>query len=137
MEPALSAEEWRDQEFFHSEYHGYRDGDTVTFGRYGISVRDGGGWYDPEHEIWIGRHHALAAACLHGQPFGFTWADVDALRESVAHHAGRRDDIRPINPTDAAKARADAARKWHHGLVCILEPLADRIAALLPPRNTK
>lgn len=48
--------------------------------------------------------HALAALCLHGQPFGFTWEDVRVLRE-----------------------------QFH---VNLLQDLADRIAALLPPEET-
>ena len=57
--------------------------------------------------------HALAALALHGQPFGFTWDDVDDLREIAPgfHHRG-----------DGQVERA-------------LLDLADRIAALLPPRE--
>jgi hypothetical protein len=51
--------------------------------------------------------HALAAACLHGQPFGFTWDDVDLLRE------------------------ASTLAQWR-----AFTPIADRIAALLPPRES-
>lgn len=55
------------------------------------------------------RRHALAALALHGQSFGFTWEDVDALR-------------------DAADS-PDLTGGW------LYEDLADRIAALLPPRE--
>lgn len=53
--------------------------------------------------------HALAALALHGQPFGFTWDDVDLLRTRVME-----------------RAREDTA---------LLASLADRIAALLAPRE--
>lgn len=51
--------------------------------------------------------HETAAICLHGQPFGFTWEDVDLLRRSAT----------PPHDSDP------------------LDGLAARIAALLPPRN--
>lgn len=56
-------------------------------------------------------HHALAALCLHGQPFGFTWDDVDLIRsmdELISEDRGG-----PLEASD----------------------LADRLAALLPPRD--
>lgn len=52
--------------------------------------------------------HGLAALALHEQPFGFTWGDVDFLR---------------MDAEDSPTAHAG-----------ILRELADRIAALLPPR---
>lgn len=54
---------------------------------------------------------SLAALCLHDQPFGFTWADVEIL-EFLA--------------TETLLGPAGPLR---------LKPLADRIAALLPPRK--
>lgn len=58
--------------------------------------------------------HALAALCLHDHPFGFTWEDVDELRRE-----------------------AEWCRTKSHnlGVAENLEDLADRIAALLPPRE--
>lgn len=56
--------------------------------------------------------HALAALCLYGQPFGFTWDDVRFLR-----------------------AEAENARKFHGDLIAEsfdFDGVADRIAALLP-----
>lgn len=58
--------------------------------------------------------HACAARDLHGQPFGFTWDDVDFLREAARTWYYTDSDDRP-QP--------------------ILDSLADRIAALLPPRD--
>ncbi len=57
------------------------------------------------------QRHALAALALHGQSFGFTWADVDMMRDIVK-------EVTELTPY------------WHHTLADI----ADRIAALLPPR---
>lgn len=67
-------------------------------------------------------HHKTAAVALHGQPFGFTWADVDMLRE----------EVEPCGCRQTASAAEDAE------VMCVfraLEALADRIAALLPPRE--
>lgn len=50
--------------------------------------------------------HALAALCLHGQPFGFTQEDVDAVL--VAADEADMDELQSV---------------------------ADRIEALLPPRK--
>ena len=60
--------------------------------------------------------HALAALMLHGQPFGFTWEDVDALRRMA--------------PT--ATRFVSGHQAWSQ-----LLSLADRIAALLSPRESK
>lgn len=61
--------------------------------------------------------HATAAFCLHGQPFGFTWEDVDALRRGHAEEHG----------SGCVASLGDPP--------CSLLSLADRIAALLPPRE--
>lgn len=53
----------------------------------------------------------LAGKALHGHPARFTWEDVDRHREMAA-------ECRATHP---------AASAWH-------DSLADRIAALLPPR---
>lgn len=53
----------------------------------------------------------FAAKVLHGQPFGFTWEDVDLLRN--------------IDPHDVVTPTLDA-----------MHALGDRIAALLPPRES-
>ena len=52
--------------------------------------------------------HATAAVALHGQPFGFTWEDVDGLR---------------------------MVAQSHEAFGSAIEDVADRIAALLPPRE--
>jgi hypothetical protein len=55
--------------------------------------------------------HALAALALYGQPFGFTWDDVDRIRMAAMYYPGEM-------------ARA-------------LDGIGDRIAALLPPRGER
>lgn len=61
-----------------------------------------------------------AALCLHGQPFGFTWEDVDRLREFA------RDD--EANDRVGDQCFGQEFQRW-------ARELADRIAALLPPRE--
>jgi hypothetical protein len=59
---------------------------------------------------------ALVALLMHGQPFGFTWEDVDAIRNAA-------------NALHASPA---------FGLLATPEKLfrvAERIEALLPPRS--
>jgi len=58
----------------------------------------------PEPDIAL----SVVRTLLHGQPFGFTWEDVDKLRESAHGYFGPE-----------------------------LNDLSDRIAALLPPRETR
>lgn len=77
----------------------------------GISQHDGTPYvWDQSQSVDVPAdiRHAVAALTLHGQPFGFTWADVDLLRNRMT----------PPTPRDLA-----------------LGELADRIAALLPPRE--
>lgn len=61
--------------------------------------------------------HLVAALCLHGQPFGFTWEDVEGLRSVAAYLAH-------MKATDGV---IDA-----DGVLSI----AARIEALLPPKGS-
>lgn len=54
--------------------------------------------------------HALAALCLHGQTFGFTRADTEALESMMRYDA---------TPDEVARCRS----------------LASRLSALLPPEK--
>lgn len=78
-----------------------------------LVVHDGWETALPSSDVW----HALAALCLHGQPYGFTWEDVDILRRE----AGFADD--------------EHRNGFHPETEARLLSLADRIAALLPPRT--
>jgi hypothetical protein len=70
------------------------------------------------------RPHAVAALALHGQPFGFTWEDVDLLRDDLtgehdwAWEGDQRVDCGEFGDVKAARLA-----------------LAAKIAALLPPRE--
>jgi hypothetical protein len=71
--------------------------------------------------------HALAALALHDQPFGFTWEDVDRLREAV-------NDIDFSHITDPDQRRlmeldTRVMRAW-------MLDLANRIGDLLAPRGS-
>ncbi|HET7234518.1 MAG TPA: hypothetical protein VFJ16_31185 [Longimicrobium sp.] len=63
--------------------------------------------------------HALAALALHGQPIGFTWADVDAVEEVTSVYASEYEGFGGEHQLTWERARS-AVR---------------RIAALLPPRD--
>ena len=70
--------------------------------------------------------HATAALSLHGKPFGFTWEDVDQLRESAAY-IGRVVDVESFfYESDDVNSET---------LCASLLSLATRIASLLPPRK--
>jgi hypothetical protein len=101
-QPALTPEEWarwREGETFFGGMNARRE-------RGGIMVEQ-----DSDDEVWVNDENraALAALALHGQPFGFTWEDVDAIRTTATYlHDGGEDQLHAI---------------------------ADRIEALLPPRE--
>ena len=124
VEPAMTNEEWARQEV--------EMGDTGWFHADGVFPVEGGdplvatgdlyvGEYD-EHgtacggaEVPAKHRHALAALCLHGQRYGFSWADVDALHIAA----------------DACEdACTSSGAQWATAALSI----ANRIAALLPPR---
>ena len=65
-----------------------------------------------------GDRHALAALCLHEQPFGFRRDDVEGLRELAKQYDDDADNYEITGP----------AAVW-------LTSLADRIEALLPPEE--
>lgn len=98
IKSALTAEEWA---------AGHREDPANTLHAEGDAgeglVVDG---------LFEGRaRHALAALALHGQPYGFTWADVDALHDAAPEVFNAHGEMRP------------------------LLNLAERLAALLPPRE--
>lgn len=108
IKPALTPDEWKegDGAFWRGDHYVERI-DVSGEGHYALHIKDKSGrpeqiidTMDPE---WL---HAIAALCLHGQNFGFTWADVVNLRATALH--------------------ANWPGHW-------ADSLADRIAALLPP----
>lgn len=86
-------------------------------------------------------YHAAVALYLHGQPFGFTWEDVDLherriqdLEESLELAKVRIERDEPIRRGDRPlSAELDAAE--YRAEIAAHSSQADRIAALLPPRE--
>lgn len=67
--------------------------------------------------------HALAALCLYGQPFGFTWQDVARVLAEADSH--QYEALKRERNGFEAKQDRDHEAYWRS--------LATRIAALLPP----
>jgi hypothetical protein len=100
IQPALSDEEW-------AEALAWPDGT----GEYVVRSAERLGYHNEPEDL-----HLVAALALHGQPFGFTWEDVDALR-------------------GMARAYRAEGGVLAIGLADHLDGLADRIVALLEPRE--
>lgn len=121
VNPALTPEQWAVKHYNLKDF----DSDIQVFppdpvmGRVEETLSVGGCCYDYSYHHSYhhdAARHALAALALVGQPFGFTWDDVDALHRVVQSSVG---DWTPNN----SELRA--------------LDIADRIAALLPPREAK
>ena len=108
--PALTPEEWKFLLYADSYDHPLA-GPNCEHVPEDICIWSGEHVLEIDHEM-PRQPHQVAAFLLHGQPFGFTWADVDLLRDADFHPARLRD-----------------------GDAC--DNIADRIAALLPPRDIK
>ena len=78
IEPALTPEEWENPSDAFG--HGYLD---LEFGSVDVSL----GMYGPKTQTQ--ERHALAALLLNGQPFGFTWRDVDNIEDVAPDLAAR------------------------------------------------
>lgn len=124
IKPALTPEEWRGVPRPGSRKGGQP---TAEMGRYTVSLFTyDDNPADPGRELqvscdfgqerWLHVPQELmyqaAALCLHLQPYGFTWEDVDLLRRSVLDEHG-----------------------WDGGDSEALLGVADRLASLLPPRE--
>jgi hypothetical protein len=113
--PALTPEQWA---------AGSTDASDDPVVQYSVTLRTGGFIEVANllHGVRIPEdlRHAAAALALHAQPFGFTWADVDLLQNAIDllyQEFGGNPGWRP----DGDKLRP-------------YTDLANRIAALLPPR---
>jgi hypothetical protein len=119
VKAALTPDEWSALEYVREGKTSIRIDDKMA--RWGGALEVGNDEIET-HSFHNGEaRHALAALALHGQAFGFSWEDVRYLREiadDVEFHY--RDDS---GPTPVYRPNPDLA--W----------LADRIAALLPPRD--
>ena len=118
LKPALTAKEWeagRVEFKIKSSYDHYgieltcnsRATSNYPNGAEGYVTVFDGSWAAP---IKTEHQHAAAALLLCGQPFGFTWEDVDSLAGEQAYYECGHDEAK-------------------------LASIADRIAALLPPRS--
>lgn len=109
--PALDAWWWRNRSVHlpHPYYLGQDDR-----GRFYIST----GEYGYDKELDVSTLHGIAALCLHETPYGFTWEDVDALMDAA---------VRDEEVVGMMGGR-DYRSKWRG--------LAERVEALLPPRET-
>jgi hypothetical protein len=112
VKPALTPEEWQERQEYdpaHGDW-GHEDCEVCELARR---------WFAGASPA---ERHAAAARALHGQPFGFTWEMVDLLRKIA-------DEMH-----EAINAGADAPMVSETGVD--VGTIADRIAALLPPRET-
>lgn len=120
VKPALTAEEWR------SAYGSFRDGKRYASvdGVLHVYLRASGD-NEVHHSVIGHERHALAAMALDGQPFGFTWEMVDALRKAV--------DALYVEATEYMTV----VERWNVETpeMQLASEAADRIAALLPPRE--
>ena len=135
VKPALTREEWERLEW---RGEGERDGSGYQFVALDPEGRLSAGSWNPDYALGDvsgplpddGRK-AIAALCLHDQPFGFTREDVVRHREcakrdrEIFHVAGLSDDPEDDYVEFEAAHRID----WHESMV-------DRIEALLPPEKT-
>lgn len=132
-EPALTAKEWA------NEGNVSRDGSWAYLPSGVLGVVVG---HDGRPGLGLGEeiHHALAALCLHDQPFGFTHEDVRQHREQAKGVRGvlrallAESSVRDVSigrhlfAAQSQQAELLDRIRWH-------ESMADRIAALLPPEE--
>jgi hypothetical protein len=128
IRPALTAEEWRHWQTKRYLHVAGNERDEVT-AQVGILGNDKDHAFRVFSSSGVGgvpNTHALAALCLHGQPFGFTWVDVDDEREHAADMDGLITQLEALVDEDEIQPlRQRRARALDR---------AARIAALLPPR---
>lgn len=109
IEPALTAAEWSGVVTFNSRdgFAIHDDGDGIEF----ITHHDTDEFEKWKLAYWDREaHHAVAALCLRGMPFGFTREDLSLLRGQIY-----------VSRSEGTK------------VIAMWESLADRIEALLPP----
>lgn len=126
---AMTPEEWQAMVVKRGEY-AYA---AITSEGLMIVSAAGGPAYHDTAAVLPEVYHSVAALCLHGQPFGFTWEDarkhyVEGVRAEGERHAMMMmTQVRAPDDGFLARLRAVEDRmKWH-------KSMADRIAALLPP----
>lgn len=115
VKPALTPEEWREALGPYEEWE--------EPGDYMLPISRHWEFYGDYHQL--DRIHEAAARLLYGQPFGFTWDDVDALRH-VLEHASNSDDRGPYGEGWQSDELASA--------IATARTVVEKLAALLPPR---
>lgn len=133
---ALTKEEWAER----------CDGEPNTAGitedgRMMLCAPDGTQWFVGGH-----KRHVHAALALHGQPFGFSRADVRLLRELSRDYIGEAEVSEHTQGTFRPAQSADDGeyhRMWGKNAAACRErsaqcaSLASRIEALLPPEDSR
>jgi hypothetical protein len=77
--------------------------------------------------------HGLAALCLHNQPYGFTWEDVEMIQSDIANAEAAAKGIEKLEGlSDVAKYHIREQARI--GIDCH-KNLVARLSALLPPRE--
>ena len=133
IKPALTAEEWARG----GRANAPRPGDWAFINGAGsvtIQTAEGG-------PVFVdGERHALAALCLHGQPFGFTWEMWRAVLSSLYYGAGAKTcpscgggGWKMVEPPICADCGFQPLPRGEYR--ALTKAAADRIAALLPPRE--
>ena len=123
LKPALTPEEWASREFTDENNHMWDETDVTKSSDGMVALRGRDDYYSPGFTAYLERTHALAALCLHEQPFGFTRKDVRFLDDLSPHELGcALDGDRPCD--------CDAVTHQRH-----ITDLANRIDALLPPES--
>lgn len=132
--PALTPEEWAELRVdWYSANRGPYVGWPVADGarRLEIDKDNVEVHLDPEEYTAIPQWglHAVAALCLHGQPFGFTWEDVANVRKAATEACTHDEGARYYDEAGSPRLVLDCDEEAVHPLTL----LADRIEALLPP----
>lgn len=109
IKPAMTPTQWEER-CWYRQCKRTHNGGLFSFDADEVEIN--GDDHDEPARIFDEERHVVAAACLYAQPYGFTWADVDALQyDGVGYDEGHSQEA--------------------------LDSLAERIAALLPPRDAK
>jgi len=120
----MTAEEWQafqddDTEVTCGKVFGEKaEGPYFTLGPSGVTVEysapDGAGYpMDARYR------HALAALCLYGQPFGFSYEMVDTILDVALY--------------EVENGTYPSTSPWSAETLAVLRSLASRIESLLPP----
>jgi hypothetical protein len=120
MKAAMTPQQWEDGKVILKPAQKYDEGvgfEFYTENEDCLNVYNGSWAVDVPTEL----RHQIAAAVLRNQPFGFTREDVEFLRGFV---------------TDQRQCDPFGFEAYKDEYVALMDSLADRIEALLPPEKT-